>query len=89
VPANVDANAVRRFLERQNGVATVHDLHIWPLSTTRIALTAHLEMPDGAAGDNFLHDLCKHLHDEFKIEHCTIQIEQNADACALAPEEKI
>jgi cobalt-zinc-cadmium efflux system protein len=89
VPANVDATAVRCFLEQQNGVTTVHDLHIWPLSTTRIALTAHLEMPQGAAGDEFLHDLCKHLHDEFKIEHCTIQIEQNADACSLAPEEKV
>ena len=89
VPANVDANAVRRFLEQQNGVTTVHDLHIWPLSTTRIALTAHLEMPNGNGGDNFLHNICKHLHDQFKIEHCTIQIEQNAKACSLAPEEKV
>lgn len=89
VPANVDANAVRRFLEQQKGVTAVHDLHIWPLSTTRTALTAHLEMPKGNDGDKFLHDVCKHLHDQFEIEHSTIQIEQNADVCALAPDEKV
>jgi cobalt-zinc-cadmium efflux system protein len=86
VPADVDANAVRRFLEQQNGVTAVHDLHIWPLSTTRIALTAHLEMPGGAAGDKFLCDVCACLHREFGIEHSTLQIEQNAEVCALAPE---
>ena len=59
------------------------------MSTTETALTAHLEMPNGNRGDKFLHEVCKHLHDQFKIEHCTIQIEQNADACALAPEEKV
>jgi len=86
VPENVDAVAVRRFLETQKGVTAVHDLHIWPLSTTRTALTVHLEMPDGSAGDAFLHHLCESLQDQFDIEHSTIQIEQNAEACSLAPE---
>jgi cobalt-zinc-cadmium efflux system protein len=87
VPENVDASAVRRFLETQNGVTAVHDLHIWPLSTTRIALTVHLEMPNGpAGGDLFLHDLCEQLHLQFGIEHSTVQIEQNAETCSLAPE---
>ena len=87
VPENVDAGAVRRFLETQNGVTAVHDLHIWPLSTTRIALTVHLEMPNGpAGGDLFLHDLCEQLHLQFGIEHSTVQIEQNAETCSLAPE---
>src|SRR5215472_15013469 len=85
VPANVDANAVRGFLEQQNGVTAVHDLHIWPLSTTRIALTAHLEIPSGGAGDKFLHSLCEYLHTTFGIEHSTIQIEQDAKACSLTP----
>jgi cobalt-zinc-cadmium efflux system protein len=89
VPANVDANAVRRFLEQQNGVTAVHDLHIWPLSTTRIALTAHIEMPGGGAGDKFLHDVCAHLHRKFGIEHSTLQIEQNAETCSLAPERNV
>jgi len=85
VPANVDPIAVRTYLEAQKGVAAVHDLHIWPLSTTRTALTVHLEMPGGSAGDKFLHELCEYLHDEFGIEHSTLQIEQNAEACSLGP----
>ena len=86
VPENVDAPAVRRFLETQQGVTAVHDLHIWPLSTTRTALTVHLEMPDGPGGDTFLHQLCEDLRSEFGIEHSTVQIEQSAEACSLAPE---
>lgn len=87
VPENVDAVSVRRFLEGQKGVTAVHDLHIWPLSTTRTALTVHLEMPNGpAGGDLFLHDLCEQLHLRFGIEHSTVQIEQNAETCSLAPE---
>ena len=89
VPPGIDANEVKTYLARLPEVAGVHDLHIWPMSTTETALTAHLEMPDGNGGDQFLHDVCKHLHDQFKIEHCTIQIEQNAKACSLAPEEKV
>jgi len=87
VPENVDATAVRGFLEKQKGVTAVHDLHIWPLSTTRTALTVHLEMPNGPAGDIFLHQLCETLHHPFGIEHSTVQIEQNAEACSLAPED--
>ena len=86
VPANVDPNAVRKYLEELSGVTAVHDLHIWPLSTTRTALTVHLEMPDAAGGDVFLQQVCERLHAEFQIEHSTIQIEQNAEACALGPE---
>ena len=86
VPENVDAIAVRRFLEMQKGVTAVHDLHIWPLSTTRTALTVHLEMPESPAGDAFLHGLCERLQIEFGIDHSTVQVEQNAAACSLAPE---
>jgi cobalt-zinc-cadmium efflux system protein len=89
VPPGIDANKVKEYLAALPEVVSVHDLHIWPMSTTETALTAHLEMPNGNAGDEFLHDVCKHLHDRFKIEHCTIQIEQNANACSLAPEEKV
>ena len=88
VPPNVDPTAVRKYLQDQPGVTAVHDLHIWPLSTTRIALTVHLEMPSQPTGDAFLHNLCQCLHDEFGIEHSTIQVEQNAEACALAPDEE-
>jgi cobalt-zinc-cadmium efflux system protein len=89
VPPGIDANKVKEYLAELPEVVSVHDLHIWPMSTTETALTAHLEMPNGNRGDKFLHEVCKHLHDQFKIEHCTIQIEQNANACSLAPEEKV
>ncbi|HZS18262.1 MAG TPA: cation diffusion facilitator family transporter [Candidatus Udaeobacter sp.] len=86
VPAGVDLAKVQNYLAELPNVTAVHDLHIWPMSTTQTALTAHLEMPNGSCGDEFLHRVCQHLHDEFQIEHCTIQIEQNANACSLAPE---
>jgi cobalt-zinc-cadmium efflux system protein len=59
------------------------------MSTTETALTAHLEMPNGKGGDEFLQQVFQHLHDQFKIEHCTIQVEQNAKACSLAREQKV
>ena len=89
VPPNIDANKVKAYLAALPKVVGVHDLHIWPMSTTETALTAHLEMPDGDCRDEFLHDICQHLHDHFKIKHCTIQIEQNAEACSLAPEQNV
>jgi cobalt-zinc-cadmium efflux system protein len=89
VPGNVDPSAVREYLEGLPAVTAVHDLHIWPLSTTRTALTVHLEMPNGSAGDAFLHQICQRLHDRFNIEHSTIQIEENAEACALAPDQQV
>jgi cobalt-zinc-cadmium efflux system protein len=89
VPPGIDANEVKAYLAALPEVVSVHDLHIWPMSTTETALTAHLEMPGGNGGDEFLHQVCQYLHDEFKIEHCTIQIEQNAKACSLEPEENV
>ena len=89
VPEGVDLEKVENYLASLPNVTAVHDLHIWPMSTTQTALTAHLEMPNGSGGDEFLHNVCQHLHDEFRIEHCTIQIEQNAKACSLAPERPV
>src|SRR5262249_61679097 len=54
VPASIDPQAVRSYLCSCTGVAAVHDLHIWPLSTTENALTAHLVFPGGHPGDEFL-----------------------------------
>jgi cobalt-zinc-cadmium efflux system protein len=83
VPESVDERAVRA-LERP-GVEQIHDLHIWGMSTTEVALTAHLIMPTGHPGDDFLTHLCKELHDHFRIEHSTIQIELGnaAESCSL------
>jgi cobalt-zinc-cadmium efflux system protein len=86
VPPGIDLSKVKAYLAALPEVVGVHDLHIWPMSTTETALTAHLEMPGGTPGDRFLHDVCAHLHREFGIEHSTIQIEQDARACSLAPE---
>jgi cobalt-zinc-cadmium efflux system protein len=90
VPEAIDPQAVRTFLEAQPGVASVHDLHIWSIGTTETALTAHLVMPAGPAGDVLLHHVAKELEDDFGICHATLQVEQGpAEACALAPEEVV
>ena len=86
-PDAIDPDDVRKFLCGRAGVATLHDLHIWPMSTTEIALTCHLVMPGGHPGDPFLHDLAADLARKFRIGHSTIQIEIDPDrACVLAPE---
>jgi cobalt-zinc-cadmium efflux system protein len=84
VPASVNLVEVRKYLSDLPDVAAVHDLHIWAMSTTQVALTAHLVMPAATGSDTFLHDVCEHLQRSFGIEHSTIQIEQNAEACSLA-----
>lgn len=87
VPDGIDGGAVRIFLAARPGVTRVHDLHIWPMSTTETALTVHLVMPGGQPGDGFLHALAHDLEHEFGIGHPTIQIETDGhDHCALASE---
>ncbi len=76
VPAGVDATAVTAFLAAQPGVTEVHDVHIWGMSTTETALTAHLVMPDGYPGDAVIDDVVRHLREDFAIHHCTLQVEQ-------------
>lgn len=81
VPEGIDYDAVADALAAQPGVARVHDLHIWPSSTTETVLTAHLVMPDGPPGDAFLTTLAEQLHDRFDIDHMTVQIEQGEADC--------
>jgi cobalt-zinc-cadmium efflux system protein len=80
VPPGIDAAAVRTYLNERNGVARIHDLHIWPLSTTETALSAHLVMPDGHPGDSFLLQMCEELQVRFGIAHPTLQIETDRDS---------
>jgi cobalt-zinc-cadmium efflux system protein len=89
VPEGIDPERVRTFLGALPGVVEVHDLHIWAMSTTETALTAHLVMPASSTEPTFLSSACKQLHDQFHIEHATLQIDpQEAPApCALAPDE--
>jgi cobalt-zinc-cadmium efflux system protein len=86
VPAAVDPHDVRAYLLQRPGVTGVHDLHVWAISTTEIALTCHLVMPAGHPGDPFLHDLANALNHHFGIGHCTMQVEITQSECALAPE---
>jgi cobalt-zinc-cadmium efflux system protein len=87
VPAAIDPQAVRRYLDSRPGVVAVHDLHIWPMSTTETALTAHLVLPGGHPGDEFLMQATSELKRRFGIGHTTLQIEVSAEtACRLAPD---
>ena len=74
VPDGVDLHAVQALLESLPGVARVHDLHVWAMGTSDIAMTAHLVMPDGNADDAFLQHATAQLHDRFAIEHVTLQV---------------
>ena len=76
VPLGIDVDEVELALGGLDGVETVHDLHVWPLSTTETALTAHLVAPEVASTDALLATARTMLHDRFRIEHCTIQIER-------------
>lgn len=90
VPVSVDEGAVRAFLAGRPGVSSVHDLHIWPMSTTETALTAHLVMPGGHPGDAFLHTVAHELEHAFGIGHSTIQLEHAANSgCALEADERV
>ena len=80
-PAAVDVAELRTFLAECPGVSEVHDLHVWPLSTTDIALTVHL-VRAGGGDDDFLREACQALHTRFGIGHATLQVEaQSLESC--------
>jgi cobalt-zinc-cadmium efflux system protein len=90
VPSGIDPAAVRDFLSARPGVTSIHDLHIWPMSTTETALTAHLVTPGGNPGDAFLLQTCHELQERFGIGHTTLQIETSEQThCTLAPDEVV
>lgn len=85
VPDSVDPQAVQECLAALPGVTRVHDLHIWAMGTSQIALTAHLVMPQGHADDAFLKHATDQLHDRFDITHVTLQVMQQAFTAPCAP----
>lgn len=89
-PPGLDHAEIAEFLAIQPGVSAVHDLHIWPLSTTENALTVHLLIPEGYPGDAFTADLAERLKKDFSIHHATVQIETDPDTdCVLKPDDVV
>jgi cobalt-zinc-cadmium efflux system protein len=86
VPPGIEVADVSAFLAGRPGVSAIHDLHIWGMSTTETALTAHLVMPGGHPGDAFLMELCEALRARHRIGHATFQVETDPESrCVLAP----
>jgi cobalt-zinc-cadmium efflux system protein len=91
VPSRVDRAAIEAYLAGLPGVVEVHDLHIWPMGTTEIALTAHLVRPGATLDDSLLAEACRELAARFGIGHATLQVELGdpAHPCILAPSEVV
>ena len=84
-PRGIEPKDVTAWLAARPGVSEVHDLHIWAMSTTETAMTAHLVRPQNLDNDQFLHDICGELSKRFNIGHVTIQVEHGGVAtCHLA-----
>jgi cobalt-zinc-cadmium efflux system protein len=91
VPASVDRQAIETYLAGLPGVSEVHDLHIWAMSTTDVALTVHLVRPGATLDDGLLAQACRDLSSRFGVAHATLQVESGdpAHPCTLAPSEVV
>ena len=84
VPKGIDIAGIKRYLTSLENVSQIHDLHVWPMSTTEVALSVHLIIVDDSLNNDFLPKLQQQLHDRFSIEHSTIQVERQDDGpCML------
>ncbi|MDQ0199036.1 cation diffusion facilitator family transporter [Neobacillus ginsengisoli] len=86
VPEGIDIRKIKNYLRNIPTVLEVHDLHVWGMSTTEAALTVHLIRSEIENNDELLQKLTRELHDQFGIEHATIQIEKGTFACSLQPD---
>jgi cobalt-zinc-cadmium efflux system protein len=88
VPTRIDTGLIRGYFCALDGVAEIHDLHIWGMSTTETALTVHLVMPDGHPSDGFFAQISRELRERFGVGHATIQVESGDELhpCPLAPD---
>ena len=88
VPSRIDTELIRGYFSGLDGVAEIHDLHIWGMSTTETALTVHLVMPDGHPSDRFIAQISSELRERLGVGHATIQVETGDELhpCPLAPD---
>ncbi|MFC1848979.1 cation diffusion facilitator family transporter [candidate division CSSED10-310 bacterium] len=90
VPEGIDVAGIKKYLTGLENVSQIHDLHVWPMSTTEVALSVHLIVVDDSWSHDFLPELQQQLHDRFSIEHSTIQVERPDDEpCMLNKNECI
>jgi cobalt-zinc-cadmium efflux system protein len=91
VPENIDPKKIEAYFEALPGVTEVHDLHIWAMSTTEVALTVHLVRPGAGLDDELLGRVCHDMQEKFGIGHVTVQIESGdpEHSCRLAPAEVV
>ena len=75
VPPGINIDDVREYLGNLPNVADIHDLHVWAMSTTQVALTAHIIRNVNNIDDDFIHKTSKDLKEKFGIHHSTIQVE--------------
>lgn len=88
VPRGVDTHEIETYLLENERVEAIHDLHIWALSTTEIAMTVHLVVKDENIDNIFLDKLQRQLHDRFRIEHVTIQVESSTESLMCIPHKR-
>lgn len=88
VPDDIDIEGIKKYLTNLDNVSQIHDLHIWALSTTEVALSVHLNMVDDSLSKNFLPEIQQQLHDCFNIEHSTIQVERPGDGFCMLDKRK-
>jgi len=84
VPQGINITGIHNYLSTLNNITSIHDLHVWALSTTEVALTVHLVTVDNSINNSFLEEIQRNLHDKFDVEHSTIQVESATDEnCCL------
>lgn len=81
-PTNIEAEEIKAALMTLPNVKNVHDLHVWSITSGMPMLTCHVSVTDGSSHDAVLHQAQKTLHDQFGIDHCTIQVEYEVNGCA-------
>lgn len=88
-PSGLEPDEIRLFLSSWDKVTAIHDLHVWPMSTTETALTVHLLVPAGYPGDAFTAQIAAALKTKFGIDHATIQIETDSDTVCMLESDRV